>query len=168
VGTSPPNQSLQQTSGAMLVSRDFRLRARPTLPSFVVGHVMRGLIILLIFPALTSCGGFTDAATRIAYDIEVSVAHLGTQEGSTYTIRHMTSSKSRECTGPFKVQFDKVGALIIWCKDASGGSVSSHSTSYHGRFVDTDRTFIVDKPAGSVLLIQIERKQGRAVITNVL
>jgi hypothetical protein len=80
----------------------------------------------------------------------------------------MTSSKSRECTGPFKVQFDKVGALIIWCKDASGGSVSSHSTSYHGRFVDTDRTFIVDKPAGSVLLIQIERKQGRAVITNVL
>jgi hypothetical protein len=129
---------------------------------------MRSLIILLTFLVLTGCGAFTDAATRIAYDIEASVRHLGTREGSTYTIRHITPSKSGECTGPFKVQFDQVGALIIWCKSANGDTVSSHSTSYHSRFVDTARTFIVDKPAGSVLSIRIERKQGRVVITNVL
>jgi hypothetical protein len=116
---------------------------------------------------LAGCGAFTDAATRIAYDVEAAVPRLGSDEGATHTIRHATPSRAGECAGPFKVQFDKVGALIVWCKDSGGGTVSSHSTTYHSRFVDTYQTYIVDKPAGSVLLIQIERRNGRAVVTNV-
>jgi hypothetical protein len=65
------------------------------------------------------------------------------------------------------VQLDKVGALIIWCKDETGTTVSSHSTSYHARFVDTPQTYILEKPAGSTLIIDIERRAGRAVITSV-
>jgi hypothetical protein len=59
-----------------------------------------------------------------------------------------------------------VGALVIWCKDESGKTVSSHSTSYHARFVDTPQTYILEKPAGSILTIDIERRGSRAVVTN--
>ncbi len=116
---------------------------------------------------LIGCDAFTDPATRIAYDIEAHVSRLGSEEGARHVIRHATPSKAGECDGPFKVQFDKVGALIIWCKGPGGETVSSHSTTYHGRFVKTERTFIVDKPAGSELLIRIERRRGSAVITGI-
>jgi hypothetical protein len=132
---------------------------------------MRGacapIALCVLLAALAGCGAFTDAATRIAYDLEAGVSRLGSEEGATYTVRHATPSRRGECAGPFKVQFDKVGALVIWCKDSGGSTVSSHSTSYHRRFVETSQTYIVDKPAGAALLIQIERRNGRAVITGV-
>ena len=128
---------------------------------------MKRLLSFVCVGALTGCGAFTDAATRLAYDIEASVGRLGAEEGASYTIRHSTPSKPGDCGGPFRVQFDRVGALIIWCKDDSGQTVASHITSYHARFVDTLRTFIVDKPAGSTLLIRIERRNSRALIIDV-
>jgi hypothetical protein len=65
------------------------------------------------------------------------------------------------------VQLDKVGALIVWCKDAAGNTVASGSTTYHSRFIDTPQTYILEKPAGSTLVIEIERRNGRAVVVNV-
>lgn len=72
-----------------------------------------------------------------------------------------------ECTGPYRVQVDKVGAIVIWCKDAAGRTVSSHSTTYDARFIDTPRSYLLDKPAGVTLTIDIERRNGRAVVTDV-
>ena len=68
----------------------------------------------------------------------------------------------------YKVQVDEAGAIIIWCYDANGtDTASSHSTSYHRRYVDTPTTYILDKGAGEALLIELERQGGRAVIVNV-
>lgn len=92
---------------------------------------------------------------------------LGGVAGSAYTASHKTPSKAGDCAGPYTVQFDRVGALIVWCRDAAGATVSSHSTTYHARFVDTQRTFILDKPPGSALAIDLERRNGRAVIVDV-
>jgi hypothetical protein len=64
------------------------------------------------------------------------------------------------------VRLDKVGMLVIWCKDETGKTVSSHTTSCHARFVDTPKTRILDEPAGSTLTIDIERRGSRALITN--
>ena len=81
---------------------------------------------------------------------------------------HRTPSKDGECVASYKVQVDDAGAIIIWCYDASGTeTVSSHSTSYHGRYVDTPKTYILDKPAGEPLLIELERQGNRAVIVDV-
>lgn len=124
-------------------------------------------ILFLVIASSTGCSSFSDAATRIAYDIEAGVKRLGKDEGASLTIRHNTPSKPGDCTGPYKVHFDKVGLLVIWCKDNTGQDIASHSTSYHRRFVDTAETCIVMKPAGTVLLIQLERRNGRAVITKV-
>ena len=123
--------------------------------------------LLFTLVALAGCDIGTDAATRLAYDIEAGVSHLGNETGAKYSIRHSTPSKSGECTGPYTVQLDKVGAIIIWCKDASGHTVSSHSTSYHARFVDTPRTYLLDKAAGTTLTIDVERRDGRAVVVDV-
>jgi len=127
----------------------------------------RVIASLVCLGAAAGCDVWTDAATRLAYDIEAGAGRLGTQSGAKYSIRHNTPSKAGECTGPYTVQVDKVGALVIWCKDATGRTVSSHSTSYHARFIDTPRTYILEKPAGATLTIDIERRNGRATVTDV-
>ena len=128
---------------------------------------MTRFLWLFFFAALFGCSGFTDAATRLAFDLEAGVKRLGREEGASYTLQHVTPSKAGECSGPFRVQFDRVGALIIWCKDDRGETLTSHSTSYHSRFVETTLTFIVDKPAGSPLLVHLERRNGRPHIVDV-
>ena len=125
------------------------------------------LLLAGIVSTTVGCDVWTDAATRLAYDIEAGAGRLGRQSGAKHSIQHNTPSKAGECTGPYKVQLDKVGALIIWCKDAAGRTVSSHSTSYHARFIDTPKTYILDKPAGAALIIDIERRNGRAVVADV-
>src|SRR4029079_14237439 len=130
--------------------------------------VLGSLLQLIFILTLAGCIlDFTDAATRLAYDIEAGASRLGPQDGAKYSIEHHTPSNSGECVGPYTVQLDKVGALIVWCKDTAGSTVSSHSTSYHARFVDTPQTYIVEKPAGATLTIDSERRGGRAVATDV-
>jgi len=118
--------------------------------------------------AWAGCGVLTDAATRLAYDLKAAEGRLGSAEGDAHTFRHAVPSHPGQCTGPYSVQLDQVGLIVFWCKDTSGKTVSSHSTSYHRRFVDTAKTFLLDKPAGAALEIRLERRQGRAVITSVL
>lgn len=115
---------------------------------------------------LAACDLLSDGATRIAYAVEDGAKHLGPEAGARYSVR-ATPAKGTECTGPYRVQFDKAGALIVWCRNDAGDTVSSHSTSYHARFVDTPITYIVDKPAGVPLLIDLERRDGKAMIAAV-
>jgi hypothetical protein len=114
---------------------------------------------------LAACGDFTDSATRLAFDIEAGVGKLGSAEGSTYSIRH-TPSDDDECSGPYSVHLDKVGALIVWCKDAAGATIASGSTSYHSRFIGTPQTYNLDKSAGTTLIIDVVRQNGRAVVSG--
>jgi hypothetical protein len=123
-----------------------------------------GLFSFLLLPA---CDIGTDAATRLACNIEAGAGRLGREDGASYRIRHDTPSQAGECDGPYKVQIDKVGALFIWCMNTAGAVTSSHSTSWHARFVDRPQTCILDKPAGSPLVIDLERLHGRAVITAI-
>ena len=121
-----------------------------------------------VLTVLLLAGCVTDAATRLAYDIEHGAGRVGRANGALYTLVHRVPSSASECVGPYRVQLDKVGAIIVWCKDAVGATtVSSHSTSYHARFVDTVETRIVDKPAKEALVIDLERRGGRVVIVGV-
>jgi hypothetical protein len=131
---------------------------------------IRSLFIALLSTlsmAVAGCGMFTDAATRLADDLEAGSKQLGNTEGAAYSVVHRTPSKTGECAGPYKVQIDKVGALIIWCYDATGKTVSSHSTSYHASFVATPQTYLMEMGAGSTLTIDLERRNGQAVIVAV-
>lgn len=116
--------------------------------------------------ALAGCGSLSDAATRLAFDLEGAASRLAQDEKARFTLVHRTPSARGQCEGPYKVQLDEVGAIIIWCQDDAGATVSSHSTSYHSRYVDTDATIILDKPAGAPLRIELVRRHGRAVIVG--
>lgn len=128
---------------------------------------MRWLPVLVFLALAAGSDRFTDAATRLAYDMEAGAGLLGKEEGSRYSIQHHTPSADWQCTGPYWVQFDSDRGLVIWCKDESGNTVSGHSTSYAERFVHSPRQYILNKPAGSTLIIDIERRGGRAVITDI-
>jgi hypothetical protein len=128
---------------------------------------MRSIFLLIPLILLTGCGLFTDPATRLAYAIEAGVRHLGSTDGDRYAIRYEPPSELGANGGSYSVQLDKVGALIVWYKDANGRVTASGSTSYHSRFVDTPRTFKIDKPGNAVLVIEIERRGGRCIITDV-
>jgi hypothetical protein len=115
---------------------------------------------------LSGCDVFTDAATRLAYDIESAAKKLK-NHGDKFTLYHETPSKRGECGGPYTVQFDKVGALIIWCKDEDGKVSTSPGTSYHRRFVQTPETYYLDKAAGETLVIELEQQRDKVVIVKV-
>ena len=121
--------------------------------------------LLACIALLTGC--FTDAATRLAYDIETAAGRVGPTDGANYTLVHRVPSKSGECVGPYRIQVDRVGAIIVWCKDTGGSTVSSHSTTYHARFVDTPQTSIIDKAAKDPVVFELERRGGRVVIAAV-
>ncbi len=125
------------------------------------------IAVALAVVSVAACDIATDPATRLAYDIESGAKRLGDEAGATYTVSHATPSKPGECTGPYKLQLDDVGAIFIWCKDAVGETVSSHSTTYHSNFVDSPKTFLLDKGAGEVLAIDLKRRGSRAIITDV-
>ncbi len=116
---------------------------------------------------LAGCGIATDPATRLAADLEAGAGRLRMDDGATDSVHHAAPSRAGQCDGPYRVQLDRVGAMIVWCKDASGATVSSHSTSSHSPHVDTPQTWIVDKGAGEALIVDLERRGGRAVITEV-
>lgn len=115
---------------------------------------------------LTGCGLFTDAATRLAYDLEKAAKKLS-NDGDSYTLYHPVPSKRGECDGPYTVQLDKVGALVIWCRDENGETVASPGTSYHSRFVRTPETYYLHKEAGEALVIEMEQRGGQATIIRV-
>lgn len=124
--------------------------------------------LLLAAWLLAGCSGFTDAATRLAYDLESGAGQVGPADGARWTVVHRTPSRRGECGGAYTVQMDKVGALIIWCKDAAGtATVSSHSTTYHARYVDTPETYHLEKKAGESLVIELARRGGRVVVVDV-
>ncbi|MGZ9031507.1 MAG: hypothetical protein ACXW2G_09040, partial [Burkholderiaceae bacterium] len=66
--------------------------------------------LALVLPVLLLGGCLTDAATRLAYDIEAGAGRVGRAEGARYTVVHRVPSSAEECVGPYRVQLDKVGA----------------------------------------------------------
>jgi hypothetical protein len=122
------------------------------------------LCCTILAVALVGCDVPTDPATRLAADLEAGASRLDSL--AAVEVLHRPADAG-ECTGPYQVQLDAVGALIVWCKDAAGATVSSHSTSSHARYVDAPETHIVEKDAGATLVIGLERRAGRAVVVVV-
>lgn len=128
---------------------------------------MKAILSLLVVLCFSGCSIFEDAATSIAYDIERGVSRLGSREGSTHVIVHNAKARTGADARKIKVQFDKVGALIVWHMDANGKVLESASTSYLSRFVDIPETIIADLEISSPVSIELQRRSGRAVVSRV-
>ena len=109
-----------------------------------------------------------DGATRIAYDIESGVAQFQRSDAITYSIKHSPEAMPDGCAGAYTLQLSEKSSLVIWCKNADGAGVtSSHTTTYHLRFVDVPRTYRLEKSAGEPTFIDLAKLNGRVVVTAV-
>ena len=138
----------------------------------------RGLSAAVLAVLMCAC---SDAATRVAYDIESGVKQLGSQEGSRTEIPHVPSRWPEGCAGSYRLRIGKGSAtaegnnnfhinpgaagLSIRCY-GSNGNPHAWSTTYHLRFVDVPQTVEVEKPDGGTAFIQVDRQGGRAVVVG--
>lgn len=130
-------------------------------------HSIKVFITMLLALSLTACSMFEDAATSIAYDIERDLWHLGKEDGSKYVVVHDAKARAPSEARTIKVQFDKVGALIVWYMNADGKVLESGATSYLSRFVSIPETIVVDLQMSAPVNIEIQRKNGQAIVTRV-
>lgn len=127
---------------------------------------MKAIQAVLIALCILGCSFLEDAATSLAHDIERGVRQLESGEGSTHVIVHDASKRATADARTIKVQLDEVGALIVWYMDADGEVLESGSTTYLSRFVDIPETILVDKQIESPLSIEVQRRNGRAVVAR--
>lgn len=126
-----------------------------------------GLAVVAV--SLASCFGFIDAATAIAYDIEADAGRFARSGAASATIVHTPMSSRGGCKDDYRVQFSRASALVVWCRapGSTTATVSSHTTTYHLRFVDVPETIIVDKRHGESLSIDLARGAGKPVVAAV-
>ena len=109
----------------------------------------------------------TDAATRVAYDIEGGSKELGPANGSRATIRHQPKPTPEGCAGSYGLSIDKgtfSGPDKGWIEVVCAGGKSGYNTTYHLNFVDVPARFEIQKNAGETSIIELERIRGRAVV----
>ena len=142
-------------------------------------HVRQRKLSVLVLALLT--GACSDAATRVAYDIESGTKKLGSAEGARIEIRHVPSRWPEGCAGSYTLHLGKGSAtadgngnfhinrdadgLSVRCFNSSGNP-HAWGTTYHLRFVDVPETVDLQKQGGEVAVIEVERKSGRAVVVG--
>jgi hypothetical protein len=125
--------------------------------------------------------GCTDAATRVAYDIEAGTSRLGSRDGSRAEIRHTPKRGPEGCAGSYTLVLDagaadalgsgnfrireKSGPLHVRCSGADGNT-HSWGTTYHLRFVEVPAALQVEKKYNEATIIEVERRAGKAIVTG--
>ena len=123
-------------------------------------------------------GACTDAATRVAYDIQSGAGKLGAREGERVEIRHVPSRWPEGCAGSYTLHIGKGSATAegnnnFHINPGAEGLRSAASTPAATRtpgapptmrFVDVPETVNVEKQGGEAAVIEVERRAGRAVV----
>jgi hypothetical protein len=134
-----------------------------------------------IVAVLLCMGACSDAATRVAYDIESGTRRLGSAEGARADESHAPRSWPEGCSGSYTLRIEKgaaankgdnnfriienSGGLSVRCH-GHDGNLSGWGTTYHLRFVDVPAAVEVRKDGGETAVIQVQRVSGRAVVVG--
>jgi hypothetical protein len=133
------------------------------------------LLVVAASCALTGCGDLaacvlsacTDAATRVAYDLERGAKELRRSAAASLVVDHAPELTPEGCPGGYTLQLSEASALLVWCKDSvEGPATSSHITTYHLNYVTVPQTFSIHKGAGEHALIELTREEGEIVVTG--
>ena len=136
---------------------------------------------MAVFAALLLTTACSDAATRVAYDIESGTRRLGSAEGARVEIPHTPQSWPAGCAGSYVLRIEKgtavgdghgnfdvganSGGLSVRCY-GQDGSAAAWGTTYHLRFVDVPATVEVEKKRGETAVIEVQRLSGRAAVVG--
>ena len=108
----------------------------------------------------------TDAATRLAGELDGGAARARRAPDGRATIVHRPKASPEGCAEDYRVQLTKDSALVVWCSSA-GKVTSSHVTTSHLPAVSVPQTWVVDKRAGEALTIALEKHGERMLVTGV-
>jgi hypothetical protein len=138
----------------------------------------RGLAVVAVALCLGAC---SDAATRVAYDIESGTRKLGSDDGARADISHAPRSWPDGCAGSYTLRIEKgasineghnnfrsvkgSGGLSVSCY-GQDGNAHGYGTTYHLRFVDVPAAVAVSKNRGETAFIEVQRVSGRATIVG--
>jgi hypothetical protein len=123
-----------------------------------------GLILILTL----SLAGCTDAATRLAYDLEREAEVLRRSGETTRTFIHKPQSAPEGVTGAYTVII-KAGPVRLgsgFLTFSKGPYEQWYRTTYHMRFVEVPRDLKVRKAEGEPLTIVLARIGGAVHVTE--
>lgn len=122
----------------------------------------------LSLAALVLLCACTDAATRVAYDLESGAKTLRSSSAQSLIVDHAPKSEPDGCPRGYTLQLSEAAGLLVWCQDSlDGPSTSSHITTYHLRFVKVPRTYKIHKEAGEHAYIELAKDGGDISVTAV-
>ena len=125
---------------------------------------LRGLVLCVTSLTLVSC---TDAATRVAYDIEAGAKRFRKAPTVAATVEHAPKATPEGCPGGYTLQLSAESALLVWCQDSiAGPSLSSHTTTYHLNYVEVPRTLVIHKGRGQHVWLDLAKDGDRIVVTG--
>jgi len=82
--------------------------------------VIRPLSLLLAWAALFLLGACTDAATRVAYDLEAGAKRLQATSAPRFIVDHTPKTEPEGCPGSYTLQLSQASALLVWCSVRTG------------------------------------------------
>ena len=123
----------------------------------------------LVAGGALALAGCTDAATRIAYDIEAGAKALGSSTDSAATVRHEPSRWPDGCGDGYALEIGRgasgdpgKGSITVKC---AGRGI--FYTTYHLNFVVVPATVSVRKAAGEPVLLMLEKRASEIALTEV-
>jgi hypothetical protein len=129
-------------------------------------RVGRGALAAACVFALAGC---TDAATRIAYDIEAGAKSLRSSAQSAVTVRHEPASWPDGCGDGYALEIGRgasgdpgKGSITVKC---AGRGI--FYTTYHLNFVVVPALVSVRKAAGEPVLLQLEKRAGDIALVEI-
>ena len=130
---------------------------------------MRARVRALVAGGALALAGCTDAATRIAYDVEAGAKSLKASAQASATVRHEPASWPDGCGDGFALEIGRgasgdpgKGSLTVKC----AGRGIFYTTS-HLNFVVVPASVRVRKAAGEPVLLKLEKRAGDIALTEV-
>ncbi len=113
---------------------------------------------------------FSDAATRLAYQIRDEAGALIRSGASSRSFKHFPRSWPEGMTGDYRVEITETktgpasGHRSIGLAPAIGSV--RYSTSYHLNFVEVPRDLVVTHRKGEPTTVTLEKKDGKVLLTG--
>lgn len=122
-----------------------------------IAPTMKFILTTLSTLLLTGCFLLTDAATRVAYDLEAAVAVMQAKGLDEYAFTHVPASFPDGVDGPWELTIQKSKAG----EPRGALGIGRYGTTYHTNFVDVPRTLTIRKQAGEGCTIVLRRAGER-------
>lgn len=123
----------------------------------------------LLAAVSVACAGCTDAATRVAYDVETGAKALGASADGGLTVRHEPSRFPEGCGGDFSLEIGRgrsgepdKGSITVKC-----AGPGLWYTTYHLNFVVVPSTVRAAKRAGEPVLIDLEKRGADIALVRI-